>query len=83
MKRAAALAPLSRDHHLALVVARELARAGPGQTEAARGRFVRFLANRSRRRSNQSSEGVTARRCHRETVLRDVGHDRAEARLDR
>jgi hemerythrin-like domain-containing protein len=44
MKRTPALAPLSRDHHVALVIARELTRAGPDQAEAARTRFVRFLA---------------------------------------
>jgi hypothetical protein len=44
MKRTAALAPLSRDHHLALVVARQLSRATPAQAGAAAQRFVRFLA---------------------------------------
>jgi hemerythrin-like domain-containing protein len=44
MRRSPALASLSRDHHVALVVARELIRAGPDQAEAARSRFVQFLA---------------------------------------
>jgi hemerythrin-like domain-containing protein len=44
MKRAAALAPLSRDHHLALVVARELSRATPDQADTAATRFQQFLA---------------------------------------
>jgi len=44
MKRSAALASLSRDHHTALVVARELSRAGPEHAEVAASRFVRFLA---------------------------------------
>jgi hemerythrin-like domain-containing protein len=43
MKRSAALAPLSRDHHVALVIARELARAAEADAEAAQARFVRFL----------------------------------------
>jgi hemerythrin-like domain-containing protein len=43
MKRHEALAPLSRDHHVALVVARELSRASPDRAEAAAKRFVRFL----------------------------------------
>jgi iron-sulfur cluster repair protein YtfE (RIC family) len=44
MKRVRALAPLSRDHHVALVVARKLSRAGPDQAQAAGERFVQFLA---------------------------------------
>jgi hemerythrin-like domain-containing protein len=44
MRRSPALASLSRDHHVALVVARELIRARPDQAEAARSRFVQFLA---------------------------------------
>jgi hypothetical protein len=38
------LAPLSRDHHRALVVARELSAATPAQAAAAAERFVRFLS---------------------------------------
>ena len=44
MKRSEALAPLSRDHHVALVVARELSRAGDADAASATERFVRFLA---------------------------------------
>jgi hemerythrin-like domain-containing protein len=44
MKRSEALAPLSRDHHVALVVARELSRAGDSDAASATERFVRFLA---------------------------------------
>jgi ketosteroid isomerase-like protein len=44
MKRSAALTPLSRDHHVALVVARELSRAGDADVTSATERFVRFLA---------------------------------------
>lgn len=44
MKRSKALAPLSREHHEALVVARELTRATPETAVAAAERFVRFLA---------------------------------------
>lgn len=44
MKRSTALAPLSRDHHSALVVARELSRASAAQqAEAAARRFMSFL----------------------------------------
>lgn len=45
MRRSAALAPLSRDHHHALVVARELIRAGPQTAASAAARFVEFLAD--------------------------------------
>lgn len=44
MKRSPALAPLSRDHHVALVVARQLARADADGAAAAAGRFVEFLS---------------------------------------
>jgi hemerythrin-like domain-containing protein/ketosteroid isomerase-like protein len=44
MKRSHALAPLSRDHHVALVVARELSRAGDSDAASATERYVRFLA---------------------------------------
>jgi hemerythrin-like domain-containing protein len=44
MKRSEALAPLSRDHHVALVVARELSRSTEADAEAAATRFVEFLA---------------------------------------
>lgn len=44
MKRSEALAPLSRDHHVALVVARELSRASADDASAAADRFVAFLA---------------------------------------
>lgn len=43
MKRSAALAPLSREHHVALVVARALARTEPGQLSANVERFLRFM----------------------------------------
>ncbi len=43
MKRSQALAPLSRDHHRALVVARALARASDDTAAAAADRFVEFL----------------------------------------
>ncbi len=43
MRRSEALAPLSRDHHHALVVARELARATPENTVPVAHRFVDFL----------------------------------------
>jgi hemerythrin-like domain-containing protein len=42
MKRHAALRPLSRDHHVALVAARDLRRATAGDTAAARDRFLAF-----------------------------------------
>jgi hemerythrin-like domain-containing protein len=44
MKRSSALAPLSRDHHVALVVARDLFRASEDDARAVAERFVRFLA---------------------------------------
>lgn len=44
MRRSAALAPLSRDHHHALVVARELTRARAHHLTAAAESFVTFLA---------------------------------------
>jgi ketosteroid isomerase-like protein/hemerythrin-like domain-containing protein len=43
MRRSEALAPLSRDHHVALVVAAALQRAGQDDLEAAVARFVEFL----------------------------------------
>ncbi len=46
MKRSAALAPLSRDHHVALVVARELTRADSDGAAAAAARFVELLEGR-------------------------------------
>jgi hemerythrin-like domain-containing protein len=42
MKRHAALQPLSRDHHVALVVARTLRRATGAEAEAARSAFLAF-----------------------------------------
>jgi hemerythrin-like domain-containing protein len=45
MKRSAALAPLSRDHHQALVIASELSTAAPHQAAQAAERFVRFLSD--------------------------------------
>ncbi len=44
MKRSAALAPLSRDHHHALVVARELSRCDEATAGAAADRFTAFLS---------------------------------------
>jgi hemerythrin-like domain-containing protein len=44
MRRSDALAPLSRDHHRALVVARDLIRAGDDGAAEASDRFVEFLA---------------------------------------
>jgi hypothetical protein len=44
MKRSPALAPLSRDHHTALVVARDLTRASEADAGAVAERFVRFLS---------------------------------------
>lgn len=44
MRRSAALSGLSRDHHRALVVARELCRARPEDAELLARRFVEFLA---------------------------------------
>lgn len=44
MKRSPALAQLSRDHHVALVVARQLANADTDDAAAAAVRFVEFLA---------------------------------------
>jgi hypothetical protein len=43
MKRSDALAPLSRDHHVALVVAMTLSRADDSTAQAAAERFVAFL----------------------------------------
>ena len=43
MKRSAALVPLSRDHHTALVVARELCRSTEANAQAAATRYVEFL----------------------------------------
>jgi hypothetical protein len=45
VKRSAALAPLSRDHHHALVVARALSRADPAGAGAAADRFVAFMGD--------------------------------------
>jgi hemerythrin-like domain-containing protein len=42
MKRHAALRPLSRDHHVALVAVRDLRRARAGDAAAARDRFLAF-----------------------------------------
>jgi hemerythrin-like domain-containing protein len=44
MKRSSALAPLSRDHHVALIVARQLIKAEQADALAAASRFVGFLA---------------------------------------
>jgi hemerythrin-like domain-containing protein len=44
MKRSAELTSLSRDHHKALVVARELSRVDEDRAEGASARFVQFLA---------------------------------------
>jgi hemerythrin-like domain-containing protein len=44
MKRSAALAPLSRDHHSALVLARALSRVRAEDREALAERFVAFLS---------------------------------------
>ena len=44
MKRSPALVPLSRDHHLALVVARDLSRVNETDAKAAAARFVQFLS---------------------------------------
>jgi hypothetical protein len=44
MKRSVALAPLSRDHHVALVVARQLVNAGTHTAAVAAARFCEFLA---------------------------------------
>jgi hemerythrin-like domain-containing protein len=44
MKRSDALAPLSRDHHHALVLARELSRADENDVAPVGARFVGFLA---------------------------------------
>jgi len=44
VKRTAALAPLSRDHHVGLVVARDLARADEASGAQAAQRFVAFMA---------------------------------------
>jgi hypothetical protein len=44
MRRSRALESLSRDHHVALVVARELTRATADTADAAALRFVRFLS---------------------------------------
>jgi hemerythrin-like domain-containing protein len=44
MKRSRALATLSRDHHVALVVARALARASSRDVDAAAARYIEFLA---------------------------------------
>jgi hemerythrin-like domain-containing protein len=42
MKRHPALQPLSRDHHIALVAAQRLRRAGAGEAVAARDAFLEF-----------------------------------------
>jgi hemerythrin-like domain-containing protein len=42
MKRHRALQPLSRDHHVALVAAQRLRRAGAGDADAARATFLEF-----------------------------------------
>ena len=42
MKRHPALQPLSRDHHVALVAAQRLRRAGAGEAAAARDAFLEF-----------------------------------------
>lgn len=44
MKRSDALAPLSREHHVALEVALRLRRADEGSAAAARSRFLAFFA---------------------------------------
>jgi hemerythrin-like domain-containing protein len=44
MKRSPELAQLSRNHHVALVVARQLTRADAEHAQAAAARFVEFLA---------------------------------------
>lgn len=44
MKRSSALAPLSRDHHAALVVARDLGRSTEGDAHAVAQQFVQFLS---------------------------------------
>jgi hemerythrin-like domain-containing protein len=45
MRRSPALEELSRDHHHALVIARELVRATPENAARAASRFVEFLAH--------------------------------------
>lgn len=49
MQRSAALAPLSRDHHVALEVALRLRRATAGDVEAATTRFADFWAGHGER----------------------------------
>lgn len=49
MRRSDALAPLSRDHHHALVVAQRLQRADDATAEAARGAFLDFWHGDGRR----------------------------------
>lgn len=56
MKRSEALAILSRDHHHALVVARELTRADAQSADAARRRFLDFWELEGRRHFQQEEE---------------------------
>ncbi len=49
MKRSAALEALSRDHHLALVVAQRLRRAGPKTASEARAGFLAYWSTHGRR----------------------------------
>lgn len=56
MKRSAALAPLSRDHHQGLVVAQRLRRADADGLPAARQAFLEFWAAEGRRHFREEEE---------------------------
>ena len=56
MKRAEALRPLSRDHHVALGVALRLRRCDAGGADAARERFTTFFAQDGERHFRKEEE---------------------------
>ncbi|MEO6857619.1 MAG: hypothetical protein ABI323_03400 [Solirubrobacteraceae bacterium] len=56
MKRSGALAPLSRDHHHALVVAAQLRRASPLTAEPAREAFLAYWNQEGAERFREEEE---------------------------
>ena len=89
MKRSAALASLSRDHHQALVVAQRLRRAEAGTAADARERFLTYWGEHGRRHFRLEEEillpGYAAYGdAHHPLVLRVLGdHVAIHQRADR
>src|SRR5919109_3000550 len=80
MKRSAALAPLSRDHHQALVVAQQLRRATDATTAEARQAFLAYWAGHGREHFRLEEELLFPAYAgygdpHDPIVLRALGQD--------